>query len=190
MLTDVLYPVVRANQPAAAAAAGALSAPLLSEWHATVLRVKNDVGQWVNKHSKHIPVRCSMQLCRQSPLRQCLQWRMLPCVLFVHVLPSWGGRMYALQCPPPHTTYVTQSLAATVRQAGYPLVTVLVCLVDSASYNALVDSMADFLSKQMKAKDHRQVGLCCCSCLSHHRCAVLWPCHCCTPPPAAPCAAD
>jgi hypothetical protein len=54
MLADALRPLVRANQPAASAAR--LSAPLLVEWHAQVLRVKNEVGQWVNKHSKHINV--------------------------------------------------------------------------------------------------------------------------------------
>jgi hypothetical protein len=40
-------------------------------------------------------------------------------------------------------------------QAGYPLVTVLVCLVDADNYVKLVDSMADFLLKQMKAKEYR-----------------------------------
>jgi hypothetical protein len=42
-------------------------------------------------------------------------------------------------------------------QVGYPLVTVLVCLVDSSNYNSLVDSMADFLAKQMKNKEYRSV---------------------------------
>jgi hypothetical protein len=44
-------------------------------------------------------------------------------------------------------------------QAGYPLVTVLVCLVDADNYVKLVDSMADFLLKQMKAKEYRWVGM-------------------------------
>jgi hypothetical protein len=47
----VLRSLVRANQPAASAAA--LSPTLLAEWHGQVLRVKNEIGQWVNKHSKH-----------------------------------------------------------------------------------------------------------------------------------------
>lgn len=51
---QVLAPLVRANQPAASAAN--LSAAALAEWHATVLRLKNDIGTWVNKHNKHIPV--------------------------------------------------------------------------------------------------------------------------------------
>jgi hypothetical protein len=54
MLADVLRPLVRANLPAANA--GRLSAGLLAEWHGQVLRVKNEIGQWVNKHSKHINV--------------------------------------------------------------------------------------------------------------------------------------
>jgi hypothetical protein len=43
-------------------------------------------------------------------------------------------------------------------QVGYPLVTVLVCLVDASNYSSLVDSMADFLTKQMKNKEYRSVG--------------------------------
>jgi hypothetical protein len=42
-------------------------------------------------------------------------------------------------------------------QVGYPLVTVLVCLVDASNYSSLVDSMADFLAKQMKNKEYRSV---------------------------------
>ena len=33
--------------------------------------------------------------------------------------------------------------------------TVLVCLVDPENYRKLVDSMADFLIKQMKVKEYR-----------------------------------
>ncbi len=35
-------------------------------------------------------------------------------------------------------------------QVGYPLVTVLVCLVNDANYPRFLDAMADFLVKQMK----------------------------------------
>lgn len=62
-----------------------------------MLRVKNEVGQWVNKHSKHIP-------------------------------------------------------------EGYPLVTLLVCLVEDAQYPKQMDVMADFLVKQMKVKEYRWAG--------------------------------
>lgn len=40
-------------------------------------------------------------------------------------------------------------------QVGYPLVTVLVCLVDGDNYSKQVESMADFLVKQMKMKEYR-----------------------------------
>lgn len=43
-------------------------------------------------------------------------------------------------------------------QEGYPLVTLLVCLVDDSQYTKQMDVMADFLVKQMKAKDYRWVG--------------------------------
>lgn len=42
-------------------------------------------------------------------------------------------------------------------QVGYPLVTVLVCLVDGDNYSRQVESMADFLVKQMKVKEYRSV---------------------------------
>lgn len=42
-----------------------------------------------------------------------------------------------------------------VLQVGYPLVTVLVCLVDGENYTRQVESMADFLVKQMKVKEYR-----------------------------------
>lgn len=44
-------------------------------------------------------------------------------------------------------------------QVGYPLVTVLVCLVDASNYSSLVDSMADFLAKQMKNKEYRSAHM-------------------------------
>lgn len=45
--------------------------------------------------------------------------------------------------------------AVVVAQVGYPLVTVLVCLVDVDNYARQVESMADFLVKQMKVKEYR-----------------------------------
>ena len=48
--------------------------------------------------------------------------------------------------------------AACVAQVGYPLVTVLVCLVDNDNYSKQVESMADFLAKQMKMKEYRWGG--------------------------------
>lgn len=48
-------------------------------------------------------------------------------------------------------------LCYVLLQVGYPLVTVLVCLVDSDNYTRQVESMADFLVKQMKVKEYRQV---------------------------------
>eukprot|EP00775_Hariotina_reticulata_P013221 gene13221-13351_t len=87
MLTDILSPLIRLNQPHGC---GGLSTALMTEWYAAVLRLKNDIGLWINKHSKHTVV-------------------------------------------------------------GYPLVTVLVCLVDNQNYAPLLDSMTDFLTKQMKA---------------------------------------
>jgi hypothetical protein len=53
MLTDILTPLVRSNQPSSSSG---LNAALLAEWHNQVLRLKNDIGQWANKHSKHITV--------------------------------------------------------------------------------------------------------------------------------------
>eukprot|EP00882_Tetradesmus_deserticola_P022278 GHRQ01024176.1.p1 GENE.GHRQ01024176.1~~GHRQ01024176.1.p1 ORF type:complete len:414 (+),score=204.30 GHRQ01024176.1:79-1320(+) len=99
MLTDILTPLVRSNQPNSSSG---LNPALLADWHTQVLRLKNDIGQWANKHSKHITV-------------------------------------------------------------GYPLVTVLVCLVDASNYSSLVDSMADFLAKQMKNKEYRSL---CFKCLN------------------------
>jgi hypothetical protein len=55
MLTEVLMPLVKANQPHASS--DAVPPPTLLEWYNQVLRMKNDIGQWVNKHTKHIPVR-------------------------------------------------------------------------------------------------------------------------------------
>lgn len=53
MLTDILAPLIRSNQPQSCPG---LSQALLAEWYNTVLRLKNEVGQWVNKHSKHTNV--------------------------------------------------------------------------------------------------------------------------------------
>ena len=53
MLTDVLSPLVRANVPHGIAG---LHPGLLADWYSQVLRLKNDIGQWVNKHNKHIMV--------------------------------------------------------------------------------------------------------------------------------------
>jgi hypothetical protein len=53
MLTDVLTPLIRSNQPLSCTG---LNSALLADWHATVLRLKNEVGQWVNKHGKHTNV--------------------------------------------------------------------------------------------------------------------------------------
>jgi hypothetical protein len=38
---------------------------------------------------------------------------------------------------------------------GYPLVTLLVCLVEQEQYAKQMDIMADFLVKQMKVKEYR-----------------------------------
>lgn len=46
-------------------------------------------------------------------------------------------------------------LGVAATQVGYPLVTVLVCLVDGENYTRQVESMADFLVKQMKVKEYR-----------------------------------
>eukprot|EP00878_Enallax_costatus_P012410 GHUV01012961.1.p1 GENE.GHUV01012961.1~~GHUV01012961.1.p1 ORF type:complete len:1005 (+),score=325.04 GHUV01012961.1:1774-4788(+) len=99
MLTDILTPLIRKNQPHSCTG---LNSALLADWYNQILRLKNDIGQWANKHNKHILV-------------------------------------------------------------GYPLVTVLVCLVDKQNYNSLVDSMADFLAKQMKNKEYRSL---CFKCLN------------------------
>eukprot|EP00879_Flechtneria_rotunda_P032456 GHRR01035664.1.p1 GENE.GHRR01035664.1~~GHRR01035664.1.p1 ORF type:complete len:213 (+),score=74.94 GHRR01035664.1:20-658(+) len=48
-------------------------------------------------------------------------------------------------------------------QVGYPLVTVLVCLVDNQIYGVMIDSMAEYLAKQMKTKEYRSL---CFNCLS------------------------
>jgi len=53
MLADVLAPLIRSNQPHSCPG---LSPGLLADWYNTVLRLKNEVGQWVNKHSKHTNV--------------------------------------------------------------------------------------------------------------------------------------
>lgn len=75
MLADVLRPLVRANQPSASA--GALSPALLAEWHTVVLRVKNEVGQWTNKHNKHVNVsgprmRMCVYACARPSRLKCL----------------------------------------------------------------------------------------------------------------------
>lgn len=53
MLAAILIPLVRSNQPNSSSW---LNPALLAEWHNQVLRLKNDIGQWANKHSKHIQV--------------------------------------------------------------------------------------------------------------------------------------
>jgi hypothetical protein len=53
MLTDMLAPLIRTNQPQSSTG---LSPTLLKEWYSTVLMLKNEIGQWVNKHSKHTNV--------------------------------------------------------------------------------------------------------------------------------------
>jgi hypothetical protein len=53
MLTEVLSPLVRANLPHGKPG---LHPGVLAEWYSQVLRLKNDIGQWVNKHNKHIMV--------------------------------------------------------------------------------------------------------------------------------------
>jgi hypothetical protein len=63
MLTAVLTPLVRSNQPNSSSG---LNPALLAEWHNQVLRLKNDIGQWANKHSKHIQVGCLCSLCQQE----------------------------------------------------------------------------------------------------------------------------
>jgi hypothetical protein len=53
MLTAILAPLICSNQLRSCTG---LSAPLLADWYNTVLHLKNEVGQWVNKHSKHTNV--------------------------------------------------------------------------------------------------------------------------------------
>ena len=105
MLAAILRPLARAPlppppPPLPAAGAGAGAAPaaldpaLLAEWHALAMRLKNEVGQWVNKHTKHVA-------------------------------------------------------------DGYPLVAALVCLADAAQAARQADALAEFLVKQMRARDYR-----------------------------------
>lgn len=63
MLTDILSPLVRLNQPHGC---GGLSTALMTEWYAAVLRLKNDIGQWINKHSKHVVVSTRLSERRSS----------------------------------------------------------------------------------------------------------------------------
>lgn len=53
MLTVILAPLIRSNQPQSCSG---LRPDLLADWYNTVLRLKNEIGQWVNKHSKHTNV--------------------------------------------------------------------------------------------------------------------------------------
>jgi TusA-related sulfurtransferase len=38
----------------------------MTEWYAAVLRLKNDIGQWINKHSKHVVVSTRLSERRSS----------------------------------------------------------------------------------------------------------------------------
>jgi hypothetical protein len=60
MLTEVLAPLIRSNQPQASLQG--LSAGAVCDWYNAVLKLKNEVGQWVNKHSKHTNVRLGLPL--------------------------------------------------------------------------------------------------------------------------------
>ena len=53
MLTDILTPLIRKNQPQSCTG---LNQALLADWYNQILRLKNDIGQWANKHNKHILV--------------------------------------------------------------------------------------------------------------------------------------
>ena len=58
MVTAVLTPLIRRDMPLGPGGR-ALSQRLRSEWAATMLKLRQDIGAWVNKHNKHIPVRCT-----------------------------------------------------------------------------------------------------------------------------------
>lgn len=145
MLTEVLAPLIRSNQPQASLQG--LSAGAVCDWYNAVLKLKNEVGQWVNKHSKHTNVRLGLARGGQgggargwAGARKVEWWGCLDCCL-------WG------------CCVLSASLLVPRMQVGYPLVTVLVCLVDEANYAKQVESMADFLAKQMRVKEYR------CGCL-------------------------
>lgn len=65
MLTEVLVPLIKSNQPQSCRG---LSPALLADWYNTVLRLKNEIGQWVNKHTKHTNV---SGVCRVQELAVC-----------------------------------------------------------------------------------------------------------------------
>lgn len=71
MLTAVLLPLIRSNQPQSCTG---LSPTLLAEWHAVVLRLKNEVGQWVNKHTKHTNVGSWSAQGRRPRRQQPARW--------------------------------------------------------------------------------------------------------------------
>lgn len=83
MLTAILAPLICSNQPQSCSG---LSAPLLADWYNTVLQLKNEVGQWVNKHSKHTNVGASVAvtshqgcLLNGSLLAPCVAGQAIPC---------------------------------------------------------------------------------------------------------------
>jgi len=65
---QVLLPLIRTNVPHGLAPVQArLSPQLLNDWFGAVLKLKNDIGQWISKHSKHIPVMVTGLRCPRSP---------------------------------------------------------------------------------------------------------------------------
>lgn len=149
MLTDVLTPLIRSNQPLSCTR---LSPALLADWHATVLRLKNEVGQWVNKHGKHTNVSRTQRTAAAAPQSHF-------CALVCSVL-GWtlllGIEVRKCKQTLAWTMLFVMLVGCTaVHQVGYPLVTVLVCLVDGENHTKQVDSMAEFLVKQMKLKEYR-----------------------------------
>ena len=73
-----------------------------------------------------------------------------------HMVLMWlPCRLPSPCCDVPLAQILTVVCSVVVAQVGYPLVTVLVCLVDVDNYARQVESMADFLVKQMKVKEYR-----------------------------------
>ncbi len=78
MLIDILTPLIRSNVPHGfmGMQRARLSPALLDDWFKLILQLKDEIGAWSNKHSKHIPVRgynsrgCSFT-SHHSSLHQC-----------------------------------------------------------------------------------------------------------------------
>lgn len=164
MLADILTPLVRKNQPHSCTG---LSPGLLADWYNVILRLKNDIGQWANKHNKHIMVSqglfsaflcllCNDIIAASAAAEQAhvLSQRLSPSCI---CLQESSRLAICCHCYLAVNTKLKRRMLSAM-QVGYPLVTVLVCLVDNQNYNSLVDSMADFLAKQMKNKEYRYLS--------------------------------